>query len=72
VEDETTITPLRSDEPGARAEIDFLVETERLTAGGVVRELLPSGRINMGKGLILWMLGVPGIVVLALLFTHVI
>jgi len=26
----------------------------------------------MGRGLILWMLGVPGIVVLALLFTHVI
>ena len=27
---------------------------------------------NMGKGLILWMLGVPGIVVIALLLTHVI
>jgi len=26
----------------------------------------------MGKGLILWMLGVPGIIVIALLVTHVI
>ena len=66
------IARLRSGRPGAAAEIDFPVETEQLTAAGVVRELLPSGRINMGKGLILWMLGVPGIVVLALLFTHVI
>jgi hypothetical protein len=28
--------------------------------------------VAMGKGLILWMLGVPGIVVIALLVTHVI
>ncbi len=27
---------------------------------------------KMGKGLILWLLGVPGIVVIALLVTHVI
>ena len=27
---------------------------------------------DMGKGLILWMLGVPGIVVIGLLVTHVI
>jgi len=26
----------------------------------------------MGKGLILWLLGVPGVIVLLLLFTHVI
>jgi len=31
-----------------------------------------AGCLIMGKGLILWMLGVPGIVVIALLLTHVI
>jgi hypothetical protein len=30
------------------------------------------GRMRMGKGLILWLLGVPGIVVIALLLFHVI
>jgi hypothetical protein len=32
----------------------------------------PIEENTMGKGLILWMLGVPGIIVIALLVTHVI
>ena len=34
--------------------------------------IAPRRRDEMGKGLILWLLGVPGIVVILLLVTHVI
>jgi hypothetical protein len=45
---------------------------ERLAPKVVADKDHVRGGFAMGKGLILWMLGVPGIVVLALLFTHVI
>ena len=46
---------------------------ERLQALAVHRRQSAwKGSIEMGKGLILWLLGVPGVVVILLLVTHVI